>query len=69
MLLGMDFFFKVKLLLHFHLFRNIPYFIIFQLFFERIALLYYFRWLVESLITYFDIFHSWNIYVNGFQQA
>lgn len=30
MLLGMDFF-KVKLLLHFHLLRNIPYFIIFQL--------------------------------------
>lgn len=36
---------------------------------KRIALLYYFRWLVESSISYFDIFHSWNIYVNGFQQA
>lgn len=41
----------------------------FSIILERIALLYYFRWLVESLISYFDIFHSWNIYVNGFQQA
>lgn len=37
--------------------------------FENRIALFYFGWLVESLIMYFDMFHSWNIYVNGFQQA
>lgn len=49
--------------------QKYPLFHYFSIMLERIALLYYFRWLVESLISYFDIFHSWNIYVNGFQQA
>lgn len=49
--------------------QKYPLFHYFSIMFKnRIALLY-FRWLLESLITYFDIFHSWNIYVNGFQQA
>lgn len=65
----MDFFFQVKLLLYFFPFiQKYPYFIILIMFENRIAL-FYFGWLVESLIMYFDIFHSWNIYVNGFQQA
>lgn len=59
--------FKVKL---FYIsIQKYPLFHYFSIMLERIALLYYFRWLVESLISYFDIFHSWNIYVNGFQQA
>lgn len=48
--------------------QKYPLFHYFSIMLERIALLYYFRWLVESLISYFDIFHSWNIYVNGFNK-
>lgn len=37
--------------------QKYPLFHYFSIMLERIALLYYFRWLVESLISYFDIFH------------